>query len=59
VEQVEHEVAGVEHVLAVPALSERVHGQRAEAAVDSPRAISGAVRYLSQVDLLSREREPG
>ncbi|MFH8567815.1 GbsR/MarR family transcriptional regulator [Streptomyces sp. NPDC017993] len=25
----------------------------------SPAAVSGAIRYLSQVDLVSREREPG
>src|SRR5690349_18190 len=31
----------------------------AEALQASPAAISGAVRYLTQVELLAREREPG
>lgn len=33
--------------------------QLAERLQISPAAVSGAIRYLSQVDMVSREREPG
>src|SRR5438067_9473989 len=34
-------------------------GELAEQLQASPAAVSGGVRYLAQVDLVSREREPG